>query len=538
MKQCVSNLLLCFVIVCAVGCTSEKIVDASYRNPVIYADVPDMSVVRVGEYYYMVSTTMHLMPGAPVMRSKDLVNWETISYIFDKLTDNPRYDLIGGTVYGKGQWATSIRYHNGKFYALFSPNDQPFKSYFYTADDPAGEWTLVSRMQHFHDASLFFDDDGRVYIFYATGELQEIKSDLSGVKEDGVKMRIFERDEEENGLLEGSQVFKHNGKYYLMMISWPGGKVRREVCYRADKITGPYEKKVILETHFEGYGGVAQGCVVDSPEGDWYGVIFQDRNGVGRVPTVMPCRWVDGWPMLGDEHGNVGSVIEKRLVLDKNSKGILGSDDFNDKKLSLYWQWNHNPIDKAWSLTERKGYLRLKTARSVENLFVAPNTITQRMEGPTCSARVKLELGGMKEGDVAGFAAFNDYSGVLAVERKDAETYLSMSAQNAIFDRSPNHRIANVEIDLREEVKLEQDVVYLRIDGDFTEKKDRATFYYSLDNKEWKEIGSSIRMRFDYRKFFMGTKYAIFNYATKDVGGYVDVDYIDYQRANDRVILK
>ena len=538
MKRYNLNLLLLFVISLFFGCSSEKIVDASYRNPVIYADVPDMSVTRVGEYYYMVSTTMHLMPGAPVMRSKDLVNWETISYVFDRLTDHQRYDLIDGTVYGKGQWATSIRYHNGKFYALFSPNDQPYKAYIYTSDDPEKGWQLHSRMQHFHDASLFFDDDGRVYVFYATGELQELKSDLSGVKEDGVKMRVFERDADENGLLEGSQVFKHNGKYYLMMISWPGGKVRREVCYRADKITGPYEKKVILETHFEGYGGVAQGCVVDSPEGDWYGVIFQDRNGVGRVPTVMPCRWVDGWPMLGDEHGNVGSVIEKRLVLDKNSKGILGSDDFNDKKLSLYWQWNHNPIDKAWSLTERKGYLRLNTARCVENLFVAPNTITQRMEGPTCSARVKLELAGMKDGDVAGFAAFNDYSGVLAVERKGSETYLSMSAQNAIFDRSPNHRIANVEIDQREELKLEQDVIYLRIDGDFTEKKDKATFYYSLDNKEWKEIGSSIRMRFDYRKFFMGTKYAIFNYATKDVGGYVDIDYIDYQRANDRVILK
>mgnify|MGYP003290337446 CR=1 FL=1 len=518
------------------GCASEKVIDGSYRNPMIYADVPDMSVIRVGEYYYMVSTTMHLMPGAPVMRSKDLVNWETVSYLFDKLTDHERYDLKNGTVYGKGQWATSIRYNNGKFYALFSPNDVPYKSYFYTTDDPAKGWTLVSRMQHFHDASLFFDDDGKVYVFYGTGELQQIKSDLSDIEPNGVKMRLFEKDNEERGLLEGSQVFKHNGKYYLMMISWPPGKVRREVCYRADKITGPYEKKVILETNFENYGGVGQGCVVDSEDGNWYGVIFQDRGGVGRVPTVMPCKWVDGWPILGDENGNVGSIMQKKLVLDKNCKGILGSDDFSDKKLSLYWQWNHNPIDEAWSLSERKGHLRLKTARKVDNLFVAPNTITQRMEGPKCSARVKIDLSSMKDGDVAGFSAFNDYSGVLAVEMSGGEKSLTMSAQNAIFERGRNHGIQRVEVEEHGRVKLSQDVIYLRIDGDFTNRQDKASFYYSLDNKEWKEFGKSIRMRFDFMKFFMGTKYAIFNYSTKETGGYIDVDYIDYQRSNDRVI--
>ena len=153
------------------------------------------------------------------------------------------------------------------------------------ADDPAGEWTLVSRLPHFHDASLFFDDDGRVYIFYATGELQEIKADFSDIKHDGISQKIFERDEEEYGLLEGSQVIKRDGKYYLLMISmvWgEPGRVRREVCYRADHITGPYEKKVILENEFQGYGGVGQGCIVDSQDGKWYGLIFQDRGGIGR----------------------------------------------------------------------------------------------------------------------------------------------------------------------------------------------------------------------------------------------------------------
>ena len=186
-----------------------------------------------------------------------------------------------------------------------------------------------------YNASLFFDDDGRVYVFYGTGELKELKSDLSDVKPDGVSMKIFERDADEQGLLEGSQVVKHNGKYYLLMISmdWSiPGRVRREVCYRADKITGPYEKKVILEHDFDGYGGVGQGCIIDSEEGDWYGVIFQDRGGIGRVPTLMPCRWVDGWPMLGDENGHVPLTMEKEIYPTENTKGILGSDDFNGER--------------------------------------------------------------------------------------------------------------------------------------------------------------------------------------------------------------
>ena len=151
------------------GCSSHsETLISSVENPVLWADVPDPDVIRVGDDFYMVSTTMHLMPGCPVMHSKDLVNWRTIGYVFDRLEDTPRYDLEGGTVYGKGQWATSIRYRDGRFYVLFSPNDQPYKSYIYTTTDPAGKWELLARTDHFHDASLLLDDDGRNYVFYAT----------------------------------------------------------------------------------------------------------------------------------------------------------------------------------------------------------------------------------------------------------------------------------------------------------------------------------------------------------------------------------
>lgn len=528
----VTLFLLCVLV--GSGCFANQPANkatTAFTNPVMWADVPDMSITRKGDWFYLISTTMHLMPGAPVMKSKDLVHWEIASYVFDKLTDTPNYDLNGGTVYGRGQWASSIRYNDGMYYVLFSPNDKPFRSYVFKTKDPSkNKWELHTRMQHFHDASLFFDDDGRVFVFYGSGSLRELKSDLTDVKPGGVDTLLFQKGNEETGLLEGSQVIKHNGKYYLLMISWPNGKPRRQVCYRADQITGPYVKKVILEDNYAGFPYCGQGAIIDDKNGNWYGLIFQDRNGVGRVPLLMPVRWVDGWPMLGDEAGNVPTTWQTPLKAYDSGKRIVESDDFSGKKLKINWQWNHNPIDKAWSLTERKGYLRLKTARVVDNLFAAPNTITQRMEGPTCSGVVSMDLSNMKEGDVAGLSAFNGDAGVLAVIVEGGKKILTMTSQSVSLDN--NKAIRGVKTEEKGRVELTQNTIYLRVDGDFNLNKDWATFFYSYDKKSWTPIGPAYKMIFDYRRLFMGSKFAIFNYATKTIGGYVDVDFFKYTREN------
>lgn len=502
--------------------------DGTFSNPVIWADVPDPDVIRVGEYFYMVSTTMHLMPGAPVMCSKDLVNWEIVSYIFDKLTDTPNYDLLGGTAYGRGQWATSLRYHDGRFYAYFSPNDKPFTGYVYTTDNPEHGWTLRSRLPHFHDASLFFDDDGRVYVFYGTGRLRELEPDLSGVKPAGIDMQIFSRDAEENGLLEGSRVIKHDGKYYLLMISWPEGGKRRQVCYRADSITGPYEKKVILEDNFAGFPYVAQGTIVDDGEGNWYGLIFQDRNGVGRVLTLMPCRWIEGWPMLGDADGRVPAVMRKP-VQGCAAVPLVVSDDFNGPTLKKNWQWNHNPVDTAWTLTERRGYLRLKTSRVVDNIFLAPNTLTQRMEGPRCEATVMLDVTGMRDGDVAGFSAFNGDAGLLSVTDRSGRKYVTLTSESVTL-RDSDKAVTAVASDTLFCTPIDADSVLFKIEADFRLGQDFARFSYSLGDGKWHRVGPALKMIFDYRRFFMGTKFAVFNYATKASGGHVDVGYFSYRR--------
>lgn len=537
-----------------VAVTMAATAQTTCKNPVMWADVPDPDVIRVGDTYYLVSTTMCMMPGGPVYESKDLVHWQLCSYLFDRLTDSPLYDLNGGTSYGRGQWATSLRYHNGQFYALFCTNDPRGggDSYIFTTTDPHKGWTLHSRIPHFHDPSLFFDDNGRVYVFHGSGNLTELQPDLKGVKKGGIDQQIIGRDMEENALLEGSRVIKKDGHYYALMISWPSGKPRRQLCYRADKITGPYGKAVILEDNFAGFPYVGQGTIVDTPEGNWYGLIFQDRNAVGRVPLLMPCRWVDGWPLLGDDKGKVpeeftlgvrkqkagdgqmsAPSLTKSPASEQGSCSLVVSDDFTGKSLLKEWQWNHNPV-ASWSLSARKGWLRLKTARVVSNLYMAPNTLTQRMEGPTCTATICMDISKMRDGDRAGFAAFNGHSGVLVVERNNGKTTLAQQAQMMNLSDHDHwdtlHTVTSVDVSETERVTIKGSRVYLRIDGDFRLGKDTATFQYSTDGKRWQTIGQPFQMRFDYTRVFMGTRYAIFNYATKQTGGYVDVDYFHYSR--------
>ena len=229
---------------------------AQYRNPILYADVPDMSVCRAGDYFYMVSTTMHLMPGAPIMRSPDMKHWETISYVFPRIDDGSRYDLLEGTAYGQGQWASSIRYHDGKFYVWFTANGAPGRGFVYTATDPAGPWKLLSRPPHFHDGSLLFDDDGRNYLVYGAGgeiKIKEFNAEMTGFRPGGADKTLFKTGLD--GLSgEGSHVQKINGYYYIFLIAWPSGSGRIELCYRSKDLLGNYEGKTVLNSGLGTYG--------------------------------------------------------------------------------------------------------------------------------------------------------------------------------------------------------------------------------------------------------------------------------------------
>ncbi|MBN2137556.1 MAG: glycoside hydrolase 43 family protein [Sedimentisphaerales bacterium] len=285
-------LLLCSVIFAGATLQAEPA-----RNPVIWSDVPDPAVIRVGETYYMSSTTMHMSPGLPIMKSRNLVNWELVCYAYQRLADNDALTLQNGrNAYGAGSWASSLRCHNGTFYVSTFSASTGRTHVFTTKDIENGPWKEVSFRPSLHDNSLFFDDDGRVYMVHGGGDIRltELTADASAIKPGGTNQVIIPNAGKVAGPniglpAEGSQIRKINGRYYIMNITWPRGGMRTAIVHRADNIAGPYEGKVALQDQ-----GIAQGGLIDTPGGDWYAFLFQDHDAVGRVPYIVPVKWEDG----------------------------------------------------------------------------------------------------------------------------------------------------------------------------------------------------------------------------------------------------
>lgn len=512
------------VVVFAVSAFIIKL-SAQAKNPVIFADVPDPSMIRVGDTYYMSSTTMHVSPGVPIMSSKDLVNWRLIGYTYDTLVSNDEMNLENGkSTYGRGSWASSMRYHKGTYYvSTFSATSG--KTHIYTTKNPEKEpWKEISFRPSLHDNSLFFDDDGKVYMIYNNRRitLVELKDDLTGIKEGGTNQVIIEDATKPTQIIgpsslgEGSQLFKVNGKYYLFNITWPRGGMRTVVIHRADKITGPWEGRVALQDL-----GVAQGGLIDMPDGTWYSYLFRDFGSVGRIPYLVPVKWEDGWPVLG-----VNGKVPENLNLPASKgliPGIVHSDEFNRKKgdraLPLVWQWNHNPDNRYWSLTKRPGYLRLTTGRVDTSWLMAKNSLTQRTIGPVCTGSTSLDVSNMKDGDFAGFALLQKNYGLVGVRAEgNNKTIVMINATGG----NP------VEA---QTIPLNQKTVFFKAECDFTDRKDVANFFYSLDGKTWKPIGTQLKMAYTL-PHFMGYRFTLFNYATKSAGGFIDFDYF---RISDKI---
>lgn len=506
------------------------------QNPTIWADVPDVSSIRVGDTYYMSSTTMHMSPGVPIMKSMDLVNWEMAGYAYDRLVENDQMNLLNGEdAYGKGTWASSLRYHKGTFYvSTFSATTG--KTHVYSAKDVAGPWKASSFEPVLHDNSLFFDDDGRVYMVYGSGKitLVELLPDASGMKPGGVNKVIIENTnllfgEDEVGGLggEGSQLYKINGKYYLFNIGSPRSRWSRCVLlHRADNIEGPYEGRVALEDRY-----IAQGGLIDTPDGKWYATLFGDRGGVGRIPYLVPVQWEDGWPVLGVD-GKVPDVLDIEDTK-PGLQGVVGNDEFErkpgDPKLPLVWQWNHNPDNDHWEILQNPGRLRITTGRVDKNVQHARNTLTQRTFGPTSSATTCVDVSGMKDGDVAGLIALQNRYGYVGVKMVDGKKSIVMVRSELGIEVGEGkqsivsmNRLSDLVKEV-ESVPLMQEQAYLKIDCDF--RADKASFYYSLDGEEWTKIGDSLQMVYTFTKHFMGYRFGLFNQATETAGGYVDFHF-------------
>lgn len=508
-------------------------------NPLTYTDIPDNDVIRVDDNYYMVSTTMYFCPGAPIMKSKDLVHWQIVNYIYDTLADDDVYNLRNGkNAYGKGQWATSLRYHEGTYYALFIANDQPGKTFVYKTDDiENGKWEQTIINRSFHDASLLFDDD-RLFLLWGNGNLRltELEPDASGIKEGGIDQVIIEAPREGYGLAAEGVHFYHIGEYYYVLeISWPINGIRTETCWRSRDILGPYESKVVLQGPIGGRDadGVAQGALLDTQFGDWYAIMFQDHGAVGRIPTVQPVTWVDGWPIMGDN----GVPMEEVLVnlTPSGDDYVWDNDEFDSTELALVWQWNHKPVDDKWSLTERPGWMRLKTCTLANNISEARNSLTQRTVGPCSSSEVLLDASGLTSGDRAGICAFQSNNCSIGVEVDESgNKHLVVRENRPGSSRGMRNGRPYIERFIQDEVKysepLESEKVWLKIDYVFTpaagdmSDPDTATVAWSYDGQTWKTCDYTLQMLYTL-DYFTGYRTMLYCYPTIAEGGYADFDY-------------
>ncbi|WP_049962947.1 family 43 glycosylhydrolase [Ruminococcus sp. HUN007] len=516
--------------------TASVLAAGQIANPVIWADVPDDDIIRVGDTYYMVSTTMYFSPGAPIMKSKDLANWEICNYVFDTYANGDVQNLKNGKHdYSHGQWATSLRYNEKKkkYYAFFGSYGSG-KSYICSTDDiENGEWSRVELNGMYHDASMLFDDDGRNYLVYGAGgtcNIKEFNSDMTGWAQGAQERRLFKTNF--NNLAgEGWHIHKIKGYYYILGIAWPSGHGRLEFCYRSKSLTGNWENKTLLDSGLGSYGsGCAQGGIVDTPDGKWYALLFQDHGSVGRIPVLVPVTWQNDWPMMGVNG-------KAPLTLDLSaSKGtdVAGDDsfDYSSNDLALEWSWNHNPDNTAWSVTERPGWLRLKNKNMASHLLNARNTLTMRTEGPACSSYIKLDATNMKPGDYAGLSAFQLKYGCIGVRVDDSgnkKVYMSVNGGSDVAGTS-NKIVAEQNMS-GNEVYLKVDFKFANVnsDGSSSNNIDKANFYYSFDGQNWNKLGQELSMSYDL-KLFTGYRSGIYSYPTKSTGGYADIDFFEYER--------
>jgi beta-xylosidase len=484
--------------------------DGTFSNPVIFADFPDPDVIRVGDTYYMVSTTMHIFPGATILKSKDLVNWEFAANPLERIESSDAYNLENGqNRYGQGQWATSLQYHDGKFYMLFCTNQEG--GYLLTATNPEEDWTITKLKRGFYDCGLLFDNDD-IYVVYGINTLHIAKLNENFEVVEDHEVATWSKKEG----LEGSRLYKIGSYYYI--YSTYGGWPAYQTVFRSKSIFGPYEEKFLLDDNC-----VHQGALVQTQTGEWWTMLFADRGAHGRLPYLLPVTWVDEWPVIGNNNKVMETCTKPNVGAEYGKTYLATNDVFRDYKLAPQWGWNHNSDKTKWSLTDRAGYLRLYTANVTDNPYQAHNTVTQRMfrfhSSPNESyATIGVDISGMKEGDVVGLGVFQDPQAFVGVKMIDGvkKYYFYSSSLTSKQDAQ--------EVIGAEAKGYNSDVIYLRIIVSHDGTTSKAKFYASGINGYFPQIGPEVTLQYDL-SVFTGNKFAIYNYATKALGGYVDVDW-------------
>jgi beta-xylosidase len=502
--------------------------DGTYKNPILHADYSDPDAIRVGDDFYMVSSSFEDMPGLPILHSKDLVNWTVLAYALPR---QPPYDHFSLPRHGEGVWAPSLRYHNGEFY-LYYP-DPDFGIYLIKAKNAAGPWSeplLVQAGKGLIDPCPLWDDDGQVYLVHAyAGSRAGIKSVLAvrrlnkeGAKtlDDGV---LVYDGHELDPTIEGPKFYKRNGYYYIFA---PAGGVPTgwQLVLRSKNIYGPYERKVVMDQGNSPTNGPHQGAWVTTQKGeDWF-LHFQDLDAYGRVVHLQPMTWKNDWPVIGkdgDGDGKGTPVLRYKKPDVGKTYAIqtpAESDEFNGTSLGLQWQWMAN-LQASWYFANAaQGQLRLYSFRmpdSARNLWDAPNVLLQKFPAEIFTITTKLSFHPNQKlaDEKAGLTIMGlSYASLSIKNGKEGNNLVFAVCNDAAKGRPEKETIIT---------RLDTGTVFLRV---VVQSGAQCTFSYSLDGRNFTVAGTSFKAE---PGRWIGAKAGLFctrQTQTNDAG-WVDVDW-------------
>jgi beta-xylosidase len=521
--------------------------DGTYRNPILCADYPDVDVEQVGDTYYMIASKQHMAPGMVILESKDMVNWTTIGHVWPALSWAPEYNWDRMDGYSYGTWAGDLAYHDGTWFCY--QIDYRHGLYVSTAKDIRGPWTEPHKMLPIEktctDPAVFWDyDEGQAYLVHNTGD--KLKSPDNQTPGNEIRLHKMSRDGmeilDEGEVIrtwpgaEAAKIYKVDGTFYFFLAEWyiPDPRApedpeacesdRKQLVIRSttDSIYGPFESKIVMERGNGFIRPASQGALMQAPDGSWWYTHqliqrYRDGSGItpieGRPQCLEPVEWIDGWPIIGKDvegHGIGNPVQRYRKPIDGYAIAAPPTDDeFNSPTLGLQWEWNHNPKETHWTLTERRGWLRLKASVPVDEggFWKACNTISQRLMGIGRSeATAKFDISGMQPGQRVGFVRLGGVYHLLGV------LVNGDGSRRLFFD-------ANGEVTEGPEIAGDDLWIQTSNDGKM------ATFRYSSDGERFVDIGTSFTLQFG---LWTGDRLGFFCWNDQEDAGYLDVDWFRY----------
>ncbi len=504
--------------------------DGTYKNPILYQDFSDPDAIRVGEDYYMTSSTFHVAPGLTLLHSRDLVNWRYVVNPLESLVPSDHFAAVRPS---EGVWAPALRYHAGRFW-IFYP-DPDFGIYVISAEKPEGPWTKPHHLiegKGLIDPCPFWDDDGRAWVVHGWAKsrgpqanrltVREISPDATRTLADGVDV-VDGAKLPGYRTLEGPKFYKRDGWYYIFA---PAGGVRNgwQSVFRSRTILGPYEDRIVLAQGKTVINGPHQGAWVETPEGESWFLHFQMLDSIGRVVHLQPMTWRDGWPHMGEDPDGDG---EGQPVLTHKKPAVGGpnpivtpqvDEEFDAPVLGPQWRWSSRPPTSGWSLTAAHGKLRLDVQpwNTLGSLWHQPGLLLQRISGPASSVTTHIDIGALPASARAGLVAMgDDYAWIGAIRDADGRVRLTM--------RSCLKARTNTDETDHSSIAYEgSGALWLRLTHQLAE----CEFSYSLDGKTFRRLGSTFTAR--QWGSWVGTQVGLFTTGAPGAEapkGHIDADW-------------